>query len=888
MRELYFDGDGEGISLEEAFAFPRQLDFAAVRSELEAAGHWSGRLVPRRNTHGITSVEVTLQVDAEDAGRVWLYTLEHPVVGGEVRHSSRSELRILEVLLENTLEYVFFRDSEGRFIMTNKAFREAIGESSEGQPVGKTIDGYVTEDSGAWVREIDRRVYLQGVPSVNNVSRFGFRDGTCQWLQMTTVPVFSRGGEIIGSVSVARDISDLKKTESELRAAIREARAASKAKGEFLAAMSHEIRTPINGIIGAAELCQETKLDPEQRGYLDTVTQCGNTLLSLVNDVLDFSKIEAGQLNLEKLTFNPGKLLDEVADEFAQAVRRKGVELIAGYDEELPQNVLGDPTRLKQIFYNLVGNAVKFTNEGEIVLRGRLLERDERRARILFTVTDTGIGISPSRQEVIFSSFTQEDMSITRKYGGTGLGLAICKELTDLMGGEITVRSQVGEGTTFSVEVPFAISTKGSAEAVPFHPELSGMWVLVVDDNETNREIYRETCEGWGYRCVTEADSVNALSRMEAAAEQGKPFDLLILDQQMPGLTGLDLVSLLADRPALATLRVILLSSSLNRSEVERAEALGVARALSKPVKRDTLFEVIRETFGADSGRLGSAESGAPEGDEGADGATPQTPDGADGEARSLDILLAEDNVVNQGIAKRRVEKSGHRVWVAADGHEALELVRERSFDCILMDVQMPEMDGLEATRAIREWEKAEGVGRHCIVAMTAHATRGDAERCLSAGMDEYLAKPFRAKKLNEILGKIAPRVGRAESGDQDSGESESFAKRFERMGREEREDVEAAATAFLKTLPEELLKLQQALRAKDADAVAFAAHTLKGMAGIFGADRVTRVAEDLEASARSGEMASAGSLAARFREQLRELEREVREVFADGLADGR
>ncbi|MDP4878656.1 MAG: ATP-binding protein, partial [Opitutales bacterium] len=304
---------------------------------------------------------------------------------------------------------------------------------------------------------------------MNQVSLFKFKNGTEHWLQMTTVPVRSSEGFIVGSVSVARDISDLKKTESELREAIIEAKAASRAKGEFLAAMSHEIRTPINGIIGASELCQETRLDPEQRDYLDTVTQCSSTLMSLINDVLDFSKIEAGQLNLEKLNFCPRSLLEDIAEEFSPTTRKKGVELVVGYDESLPHFVMGDPTRIKQILYNLIGNAVKFTEVGEIKMKADLLECDESSAFIRFSVADTGIGIDASRCEAIFSSFTQADMSTTRKYGGTGLGLSICKELTELMDGNIHVQSVLGEGSKFWIDVPFARSERNGAEAIPFN-----------------------------------------------------------------------------------------------------------------------------------------------------------------------------------------------------------------------------------------------------------------------------------------------------------------------------------------------------------------------------------------------------------------------------------
>jgi len=828
MSSIY--GCDSGTAVFEVFSFGAQTDYASVVSGLEAGTTWTGRIYPLHSKQGIASVEVMVQCDAEAADKFWIYTLEHPKVDNEVRFSSRSELQMLRVLLDNTLEYVFFRDVEGHIILTNKAFRKALEDGGKVPGVDFTIEDFVSEESAAWMRELDEKVRDTGMPVVNMVSRVAFSNGLEQWLQLSTVPVRSGEGEMIGSLSVARDISDLKRTEDELRLAIDHANEASRAKGEFLAAMSHEIRTPINGIIGASELCQETRLDPEQRGLIDTVLQCGSTLLAIVNDVLDFSKIEAGQLNLEKLNFSPHSLIENVAEGFVQQTRKKGLELISTYDDDLPAYLMGDPTRLKQVLYNLVGNAVKFTDVGEIVIRAETTQIEENIAKVKFSVSDTGIGISESRKEAIFHSFTQADMSTTRKYGGTGLGLSICRELVQLMDGEIEVSSKIGQGSTFSFEIPFEVTRHPGAEAVPYNPELAGMRVLIVDDNFTNRDIYQQMCSGWGYRSEAVKDAISALNKMEEALVEGDAFDLLILDQQMPGLTGLDLAGLIKSRPELRSAELLLLSSSLDRSESERAAEIGVARALSKPVKRRTLLEVILETFGVGDPDVKTSVTASPI------------------ENIPMDILLTEDNPVNQSVAIQRLKKLGHKVTLAEDGQQALDYVKKRRYDCILMDIQMPGMDGYETTASIRNHERKSGMEPQYIVAMTAHAMKGDEELCRAAGMDDYLPKPFRVERLKEVLLKAARED--ASGGSAGISKDRNFSAYLKTMDEEDRGDLLAAARIFVETLPRDIANLERAVELNDFKQIYSMAHTLKGVVGIFGDNKAVTLAEALEHAA--------------------------------------
>lgn len=858
MGSIY--GFAESVEISDLFTLSGDESFESVIESLSPGGKWNGRIYPQVKKHGISSVEVVIERLVDDSDQVWLYTLEHPMVKDEVRFSSRSELKMLRVLLDNTLEYVFFRDLSGNFILANEAFRSAVALDGRIPGMDSKIEDYVSEKSAAWMKALDSRMFETGKPVVNEVSLFVFLNGRKHWLQLTTVPVRSYEGVIIGSLSVARDISDLKRTESDLRTAIAEAHEASRAKGDFLAAMSHEIRTPINGIVGASELCRETPLDVEQRGYLDTVIQCGSTLLSLVNDVLDFSKIEAGQLNLESLNFSPRNLIESVAEEFSAAARSKMIELVVGYDPELPEYMLGDPTRLKQIFYNLVGNAVKFTESGEIVIRADVVHLDSSSVRLLFSVSDTGIGISKDRQEAIFRSFTQADMSTTRKYGGSGLGLSICKELVRMMDGKMSVASEPGKGARFDFEISFKLTESTGAEAVPFNSELAGLRVLIVDDNHTNCDLYQQMCAGWGYSSQIATDGVSALAAMEAAIREGNPYRLILLDQQMPGLTGLDLASLVHSRPDLRDTQIILLSSSLNRQESERAKEIGVARALAKPVKRSTLQEVILETFevGGARGRAVIPPSNA-----------------ASANGTSLHVLLVEDNPINQDLACRRLKKLGHRVSLAENGLQAVEQVEKSSFDCILMDIQMPIMDGFEATRRIRSVEVESGAPRQYIIAMTAHAMQGDRERCLDSGMDNYIPKPFRAEVLKGILDEVAKVRGRRHRSASET-RGGHFAARLKTLDAEDREDVIAAAPMFLKSLPKDLLRLQNAVNRVDFKECFFIGHTMKGVAGIFGCEACLSLARQLEVACEAKDQSAMEKHAAALVDAMQALAKEV------------
>lgn len=865
MKMLY--GNAEGADFMVSFVNKQADDFEDTLAALKPGESLTKRLYPHANKHGIASVEVFLQRTAGVDGQIWVYCMEHPVVGDQVRFSSRSEMNMLRVLLDNTLEYIFFRDIEGNFILTNRAFRNAVMVDDRQPGMDYRIEDFVAPKSACWMGALDAQLLETKCPIINEVSLFVFLNGTKHWLQVTTVPVENDEGEMVGSLSVARDISDLKRTESELREAIAEANEASRVKSDFLAAMSHEIRTPINGIIGASELCLETPLDVEQRSYLDTVIQCGSTLLGLINDVLDYSKIEAGQLNLEILSFSPRNLLESVGEEFSQAARVKGLELVVGYSANLPEHVMGDPTRVKQVLYNLVSNALKFTDEGEVSLRADVADLSEESVVVKFSVLDTGIGIPTNRQKAIFKSFTQADMSTTRKYGGSGLGLSICRELVRLMGGEIAVKSEPGKGSNFEFGAQFQLSGHPGVNAVPFNSELAGLRVLIVDDNKTNCNLYQQMCAGWGYRSSPAFNGVSGLLLMEEAVRDGDPFRLILLDQQMPGLTGLDLASLVRNRPDLKDVKMILLSSSLNRDESELAAQIGVSRALSKPVRRTTLQEVILETFGIKNPKA----------------RTRSTHDPFEPVPRkdAMQILLVEDNPINQNLARRRLEKLGHQVELAENGRIAFEAVRRTQYDAILMDVQMPDMDGFEATRLIRQHEASEKNSSVYIIAMTAHALKGDKERCLKAGMDDYIAKPFRVELLRGALDRAhKARKSYSEPKQKNAvSDNSGFTKRIESMNAEQQEDTFEVAPLFLDSVESDIAALEQAKEDADLKQCCFIAHTLKGTAGVFCDEECVRLAEAVEAAAEAKQLEALRESMEAFTRSLRQLAQDVRSV---------
>ena len=663
-------------------------------------------------------------------------------------------------------------------------------------------------------------------------------DGVYRHMMVRAVPILDEAGVIHEWVGIHTDIDDLKQAEAAQREAKEAAQAANRAKSDFLANMSHEIRTPINGVIGMTDLALGTELTVEQREYLEMVKSSADYLLAVINDILDFSKIEAGKLDLDPVDFNLRDHLDETIATLSLRAHAKGLELACHVLDDVPEAVVGDACRLRQILVNLIGNAVKFTSEGEVAVRVEHEFADETSVRLHFSVRDTGIGIPREKLSLLFQAFSQVDASTTRKYGGTGLGLAISLQLVKLMEGRLWVESEPGQGSTFHFVVRLGLSTSAAALTPPLDLErLRGLSVLVVDDNATNRQILYDMLRRWEAVPVLVESGREALVALHSAASSGQPFPLVLLDNMMPEMDGFRLAAEIARQSGLAGSTLMMLSSADRHENIARCRDLGIKAYLTKPIKRSELQAALLAILGGSPGPELHASIGARSSL--AAGVCP------------LRLLLAEDNTVNQKLAVRLLENRGHSVVVACNGREALERISHESFDIVLMDVQMPEMDGFEATRRIRERERT--TGDHVpIIAMTAHAMKGDRERCLQAGMDGYISKPLRPSELFESVESLAV-VDREGTRPSVAAFDEAIALRSVAGNRELLGEI---IEAFQEECPRLTTELAAAIVRGDTAAAHHVAHTLKGALATLGASEGSELAQKLETLAHKGDCA--------------------------------
>ncbi len=769
------------------------------------------------------------------------------------RKRAELEMRKLAAAVRSSPTSIIITGREGLIEYANPKFQELTGYSENellGQnpsiiSSGKTPKATYEE---LWHTLLDGREW-------NGELLNRKKNGDLFWENASISPVKDALGGITNFIAVKLDITDRKLAQQEIEKARDAALELARMKSDFLANMSHEIRTPMNAIIGMTGLLLDTPLTEQQKDYVKTVNGAGDALLDLINEILDFSKIESGKLIIEKLDFDLRETVESTADLLASRAQAKQLELAYFVEDGVPAGLRGDPGRLRQVLLNLLGNSLKFTEAGEVVLTVSTKKKTEDGVVLRFSVKDTGIGIPPETQKKLFQVFTQADASTTRKYGGTGLGLSISKKLVELMGGSIGLASAPGEGSTFWFTLPFE-KRAGTPPVGQAAPDMTAIRTLIVDDNAANREIISRYLEAWRMRFEAVASGSAALKALKREAAGRDPFRLVLLDMQMPGMDGLMLARSIHGNPAISSVGKVMMTSLGHAVKTEELDSAGITACLSKPVRPSALLKALSSALAGPAAAAPAAEpAAAPE----------------QGKAnRYFRVLVAEDNIVNQKVAVRQLEKLGYAADVAADGLEAIEALKRIPYDLVLMDCQMPEMDGFQATSEIRRTE--EGQGHTPIVAMTANAMEGDREKCMAAGMDGYIPKPVRIETLAEILKRW------------DTPLNMAVVKYLgELAGPENPDFLKELLETYLKDMPGRLEAVREAVRSGDAKALQAAAHALKGSSANLGAQRLQKICLALEYIGREKTVEGAAELLEDLQKEAASVKAEMEILRGDG-----
>jgi PAS domain S-box-containing protein len=758
------------------------------------------------------------------------------------RRRVEQELEERKIFLTSLIEHIPVAiaaiDNDDAVRMCNPAF-ETLFRYSQKAILGHTLANLVANSELRAEVELHRKRLAEG-HAVHLVTRRCRSDGSLVDVEAFSVPL-SLEGKRTGALLLYQDITVRKSAEEAMLRAKEAAEASSKAKSEFLANMSHEIRTPMNGILGMTQLTLDTDLDPEQREYLGMVKSSADSLLSLLNDILDFSKIEAGKLDLDLAAFPLRKSIGETMKTLGLRAHQKSLELAWRVQAGVPEHLFGDLGRLRQVLVNLVGNSIKFTEHGEVLLEVSKISQADAAVELQFSVCDTGIGIAEEKQAAVFEAFTQADSSTTRLYGGTGLGLGITKRLVEMMDGKIWVQSELGQGSTFHFTCHFKLNNQKPDESESRDPEiLQGRSVLIVDDNKTNRIILVEMLAQWGIRSQGVESAQSALATLHSAHQAGNQFHLILTDLHMPGTDGLGFAEQVRNIDDLRHIPIFMLSSGAGAGDRERCKKLNIAAYFSKPVDPSELFDALLSKL-AEIKPKNSVETAEPLPLEELE--------------PGLRVLLVEDNAVNRLLVRKLLEKHGHKVILAENGRQAIDAIAREVPALVLMDVQMPVMDGLEAIRIIRTGEQSSG--KHLpIIALTAHAMKGDRERCLDAGADDYLTKPIRTTELFAAVARLNnPEAKPAPPIIQTAAASSwpavfDFPAALERIG--DKQTLEEVARLFTPACQKLMDEIRHALAASDGDALLRAAHTLQGSSASLGAPGIARASQELQKLASS------------------------------------